>query len=513
MSRLPTPGQDNGTWGSILNDYLAQAHNTDGSLKAGSVGAAQVADNALPATKLDASAQTSLAAVAGKYTKPGTGIPKTDLDATTQASLTKADGSLQASNNLSDVTAGTARTNLGLGTAATMTPATLAADSAFTGAYAVVQKPANAALAANAIPAGIWLPSASTYNVKPTNLKRTRAAAAKAWAGTGLLEIACVGTSLSAGTGAVTKVGSWPSRLHAMLVAKGYPDGGSGFIAAQSNLGATTDARVTLGAGWSAFGASTTNLVQGTSTGGSLTFADTKTSTIVEVYYVDYFTFGFAWTIDGVAQTDVTPTNTGLLRKVTVSGLASATHTVVITPKVGTDGTHPIYIAGVTFKKTSGVVVHNLGVGGMTSGGVVTANSYSPMALLRGGTPANASYAISPNLTFVELGTNDGVGQTASGFQTTVQTLVTAINTLGSDTVLIGEPPTAAARPVAAVLQGAYALADANDVPLVDMSDRLISWSSLDALGLGYDTDALTVHLTDAGYAEMARTVIEGLRL
>ncbi|HEY5668337.1 MAG TPA: hypothetical protein VIR03_04210 [Candidatus Saccharimonadales bacterium] len=110
MSRLPTPGQDNGTWGSILNDYLAQAHNTDGSLKPGSVGAAHIQDGVLPKTKLDTA---------------------------TQASLTKADGSLQAANNLSDVaTPATARTNLGLGTAATMTPATLAADTAFSGTYA-----------------------------------------------------------------------------------------------------------------------------------------------------------------------------------------------------------------------------------------------------------------------------------------------------------------------------------------------------------------------------------------
>jgi hypothetical protein len=108
MSRLPTPGQDNGIWGNVLNDFLGQAHSTDGTLKAGSVGASQVQDGTLPKTK---------------------------LDVTTQASLTKADGSLQASNNLSDVTATTARTNLGLGTAATMTPTSLAGDAAFTGAY------------------------------------------------------------------------------------------------------------------------------------------------------------------------------------------------------------------------------------------------------------------------------------------------------------------------------------------------------------------------------------------
>lgn len=33
MSRLPTPGADDGQWGVILNDYLSVAHEADGSLK------------------------------------------------------------------------------------------------------------------------------------------------------------------------------------------------------------------------------------------------------------------------------------------------------------------------------------------------------------------------------------------------------------------------------------------------------------------------------------------------
>lgn len=33
MARLPVPGSDEGTWGSILNDFLLQEHNPDGSLK------------------------------------------------------------------------------------------------------------------------------------------------------------------------------------------------------------------------------------------------------------------------------------------------------------------------------------------------------------------------------------------------------------------------------------------------------------------------------------------------
>lgn len=33
MARLPTPGSDNGTWGTLLNDFLDVAHASDGSLK------------------------------------------------------------------------------------------------------------------------------------------------------------------------------------------------------------------------------------------------------------------------------------------------------------------------------------------------------------------------------------------------------------------------------------------------------------------------------------------------
>lgn len=37
MARLPQVGGDSGNWGSILNEYLAQAHDSDGKLKSGAV--------------------------------------------------------------------------------------------------------------------------------------------------------------------------------------------------------------------------------------------------------------------------------------------------------------------------------------------------------------------------------------------------------------------------------------------------------------------------------------------
>lgn len=33
MTRLPQPGSDRGTWGDILNDFLSQSHNADGTIK------------------------------------------------------------------------------------------------------------------------------------------------------------------------------------------------------------------------------------------------------------------------------------------------------------------------------------------------------------------------------------------------------------------------------------------------------------------------------------------------
>src|SRR5882757_11069638 len=42
MSRLPTPGGDDGSWGNILNDFLSVSINTDGTFKSSTVAATQL---------------------------------------------------------------------------------------------------------------------------------------------------------------------------------------------------------------------------------------------------------------------------------------------------------------------------------------------------------------------------------------------------------------------------------------------------------------------------------------
>ncbi|HSW91431.1 MAG TPA: hypothetical protein VLG09_02200 [Candidatus Saccharimonadales bacterium] len=213
MARLPVPGDDNGTWGDVLNEFLSVEHSSNGTLKA-SGSLSEKADNSdvvhlsgsetvtgvksfssspivpTPSSSTEAANKTYVDSVAGSGAPdatttatglvqlagdlggPGTAatapvistgaitsgkiatgavstakiqtgavtsneiadgtitntdisasaaIAKTKLDSGTQTSLGKADSALQPASNLSDLASvSTARTNLGLGTAATI---------------------------------------------------------------------------------------------------------------------------------------------------------------------------------------------------------------------------------------------------------------------------------------------------------------------------------------------------------------------------------------------------------
>lgn len=56
MARLPEPGEDKGTWGDILNAFLMQSHNDDGSIKDSAITDAAIADESITNDKIAASA-------------------------------------------------------------------------------------------------------------------------------------------------------------------------------------------------------------------------------------------------------------------------------------------------------------------------------------------------------------------------------------------------------------------------------------------------------------------------
>ena len=71
MPRLPHPGGDQGNWGTILNDYLSQAHNTDGSLKPASVSTVNIQNNSISEPKLDQDVRDKLNTIAGQQGATG----------------------------------------------------------------------------------------------------------------------------------------------------------------------------------------------------------------------------------------------------------------------------------------------------------------------------------------------------------------------------------------------------------------------------------------------------------
>lgn len=69
MARLPVPGSDNGAWGDILNDYLLQTHDGDGSLKSNVVTSSALAVDAVDATHIANGSITEALLDSGVQTK------------------------------------------------------------------------------------------------------------------------------------------------------------------------------------------------------------------------------------------------------------------------------------------------------------------------------------------------------------------------------------------------------------------------------------------------------------
>ena len=180
MARLPSPGGDDGEWGSILNDFLNQSHASDGRLKAASVGTGQIADGCVTEAKLASDVADKLnASGGGSTTNLSVATASTMV---TIASDTGSDAVIPAATTVAaGVVSATDKAKLdGIATAATAnsTDATLLSRANHTGTQAIstvanLQSTLDGKVTALNGAAGLWFGTQSQYDALGTHSNTT----------------------------------------------------------------------------------------------------------------------------------------------------------------------------------------------------------------------------------------------------------------------------------------------------------------------------------------------------
>jgi lysophospholipase L1-like esterase len=218
----------------------------------------------------------------------------------------------------------------------------------------------------------------------------------------------------------------------------------------------------------------------------------------------------FTVSIDGAAATTFTPAGGAAAVQVfTVSGLSAGTHTATM---MSTGGSLFPYAAG--FRQSAGIVVENAGVSGTTAAdwlaapGWAAAGEFGPSwSLFHAGN-------VDHDLVVIELGVNDRwQAATVNTFRTNLAALVDRARGRGATVVLTASNSPGDASdgtPWSSYVAAVYDVADAKDLPLLDLTDRWGAFADYNADGTGHDLASDTaVHLTAAGNAAKMRAWLD----
>lgn len=332
-------------------------------------------------------------------------------------------------------------------------------------------------------------PETSLYNFKAANTLKLRTAVGFARAGTGLCRIQFIGDSVTEGYGATPGTSDYVKALRGLLGRTGC----SVNSVIRPIQGSTLDSRLT-NVGWT-IGSAIFPIAQVSGAGSTITLAIDAPGTVLELI-IGANTAAFTYSIDGGAAVAIVPNGSSAMQTLTVTGLANTTHSVVITSVAG--GAN--YLSGIGIRNTTGIILENDGVSGSKASDWVTNAWYAGTAALF---PSN------PNCVVIEFGLNEYLAATqitGPVFQANLTTLITAAKTAGANVILV-----ASHRPDdtgwSTYVSNIYDVADAQDVPLIDLCDAFstyAAWTALNLSGIG-------LHFNATGYAIKAALLTSAL--
>jgi lysophospholipase L1-like esterase len=353
----------------------------------------------------------------------------------------------------------------------------------------------------------------SVYNAHARNGRRARAGLVNAAVPNNLTRFTCVGDSITRGLSpaTVTPAISYPSRLKALLKAKGLTCAGDGFVIPAGYDTAISDAQWVYTGTWD-FNYASSGYVFGAranAASSTVTYTTIEPCTTLEIHWFNGIGNAVTVLIDGASPSSnatITPVGGNTIGVAAYTGLANTTHTVKIT----TTGT-AFVLHGINCYSSSGFVVDNFGYSGSSTTDWKPTTWNAPLTLSQRPAQANTT---GYNIVILGLGTNNAIrsrttsnGTDPATYQTDLGNIVTSMLSV-AETMLIAPPPSVTyvdPNGMQGYSTAAYALAETLDVRLLDMYDRWTTYTEAFGLGL-LSSDG--VHPADAGYREYSAAVL-----
>lgn len=238
---------------------------------------------------------------------------------------------------------------------------------------------------------------------------------------------------------------------------------------------------------------------QSTTLGANIAFTPVTAFDTIDVYFLQAAGNGsFTVNVDGGATLATIATAGGSAYvKQTISGVTHGTHTInLTTTSATTTFVNAVCVRDSTIPR---VEIYNMGFDAVTAAiYATTVGSWN----LRVALPV-----VAPDLTIIQLTINDiNLNTGVSTYTAATQALISAALVSGDCVIAVGNPcgPANWNNGINVGYQNAlYALALANNIPLIDITARWISYAAANAVMPYFDTSFL-LHPGGVGYADIA---------